>query len=247
MKPFNVAVILPQPHCNMYCNFCVTEDSFDRMTFQQGLDLLDHIRALGVKNVVIGGGEPFFWPHDIVRYCQEAKNRGFLVQVGTNGTLLPQGFEHISCIDRYVLPLESMDVKSHDAMRKFGESHHGMIMECLERLKKARKSLTLSTVITDFNKDDILELANFIREYDRDTEHVHAWHLYQFIPLGRGGKKNADILRVPQGVYDDIVSQLKARDFRFHIFKRSDMYHSQTVEFFWYEKGKIVNMGGLRN
>ncbi len=97
--------------------------------------------------------------------------------MGTNGTLLPQGFEHISCIDRYVLPLESMDVKSHDAMRKFGESHHGMIMECLERLKKARKSLTLSTVITDFNKDDILELANFIREYDRDTEHVHAWHL----------------------------------------------------------------------
>jgi hypothetical protein len=52
---------------------------------------------------------------------------------------------------------------------------------------------------------------------------------------------------VPQGVYDDIVSQLKARDFRFHIFKRSDMYHSQTVEFFWYERGKIVNMGGLRN
>jgi organic radical activating enzyme len=103
MKPFNVAVILPQPHCNMYCNFCVTEDSFDRMTFQQGLDLLDHIRALGVKNVVIGGGSLLLAPRHRA-LLPGGKNRGFLVQVGTNGTFLPQGFEHISCIDRYVPP-----------------------------------------------------------------------------------------------------------------------------------------------
>ena len=242
-----VAVILPQPQCNMYCNFCVTEDNFDRMTYDQGTRLLEHIKGLGVKNIVIGGGEPFFWPYDIIRYCEEAKDMGFLVQVGTNGTLLPKGFEELDCIDRYVLPIESVDMDTHDSMRQFRGSHHGIIIECLERLGKAGKSVTFSTVITEFNKNGIIELASFLREYNDTNHNIHAWHLYQFIPLGRWGKPNAAKLQIPPEQYENICRKVKDMELPFHIFKRSDMYHSQTVEFFWFERGEIRCMGGLKN
>jgi len=235
-----VAVVFMQPACNMHCTFCVTEDNFDVMSHAQAETLLTYLKKIGVKSLVIGGGEPFDWPGDLVAVSQFAKQIGFsTVQVGTNGIALPDGFELIESIDRFVIPIESADPEPHNAMRLYQNRHHGIIMNRLDKLKQANKSVTLSTVITEVNKRGIITLAEFIRKHNESTNHIHAWHLYQFIPIGRGGAVHGDDLRIEPAEYNEIVESVKALDLPFRVYRRSDMYASQTVDFFWYENGEI--------
>ncbi len=234
-----VAVIFLQPHCNMHCTFCITEDGFDVMTFAQGLDLLVGLRAAGVSTVVIGGGEPFDWPHDPLRLAAEARRLGFLVQIGTNGIALPEGFERLACVDRWVLPLESIDPEPHNRMRLYRDRHHQIILSRLAALREARKSVTISTVITQANHEAVFEIAEFLREEQRRGGHIHAWHLYQFIPAGRGGAVHGPALRLEPEGYDRIVDRVQSMNLPFRVYRRSDMYRSRTVDFFWYEGGRI--------
>ncbi len=236
-----VAVIFMQPACNMHCTFCVTEDNFDAMTFPQAIALLKHLKQIGVRSVVIGGGEPFDWQNgNLIEVAQAAHDLKFkTVQIGTNGINLPEGFENIEAITRYVIPIESAKPEPHNRMRLYRNHHHEIILDRLAKLKHAKKSVTLSTVITEVNKDTILELAEFLRAYHADSNHVHAWHLYQFIPIGRGGALHAPELQIPEIAYQNIYESVQALTLPFKTYRRTDMYASKTVDFFWYHKNQI--------
>ena len=238
-RRLSVAVLLLQPACNMACSFCVTEEGFDVIRFDQALALLDQLTARGVRNIVLGGGEPLVWPGDVLRLAGEAAARGMCVQVGTNGIRLPQGFEELDCVDRWVLPLESVDPRIHDEMRYRPVGHHALILRRLDALARAGKSVTLSTVLTAVNVAGAGELAHFLEDYHAHTENVHAWHLYRFLPLGRGGASNADSLTIPRSEYLAACERVSEHDLPFRMFRRADMYRSRTVEFFWSEGGVL--------
>jgi MoaA/NifB/PqqE/SkfB family radical SAM enzyme len=228
-----------QPACNMACSFCVTEDGFDAIRFDQALDLLEELTARGVRSIVLGGGEPLVWPGDLLRLAGEAKSRGFCVQVGTNAIRLPHGFEELDCIDRWVLPLESADPEVHGRMRYRPAGHHALILRRLEALRRVGKSVTLSTVVTAVNAAGVEDLARFLEEYHAHAGNIHAWHLYRFLPLGRGGASNADSLAIPEREYLAACERVTERGLGFRVFRRADMYHSRTVEFFWSEGGVL--------
>src|ERR1039457_4762113 len=107
IDPSHIAVIFLHPACNMTCTFCITEDNFDTMTQDQVLELLHLLKKANFSSIIFGGGEPFEWPGDLLFLTKEAKQLGFLVQVGTNAVALPQDYQNIKSIDRYVLPIES--------------------------------------------------------------------------------------------------------------------------------------------
>ncbi|MBI5362135.1 MAG: radical SAM protein [Planctomycetes bacterium] len=241
--PPSVAVVLLQPQCNMTCTFCVTEDGFDPMPFDEAVALLDHLVRAGTSSVVLGGGEPFHWPGDVVRLARAARERGLAVQVGTNGVDLPAGFAELDCFDRWVLPLESVDPGPHQAMRRFEHRHHAVILERLAELQRARRSVTLSTVLTKVNVGSVQDVAHFLRDYHAVVENVHAWHLYQFLPLGRGGAKHGTELAIPEADYRAAVAAVKQLTLPFRVFQRTDMYRSKTVEFYWRAQGRFVAGG----
>src|SRR3989338_7610500 len=135
----SIAVIMLDPRCNMQCRFCITEDAIESVSYESALKLLDWLKPRGFDNVVLGGGEPFLWKGNVLRLAQAAKKKGWLVQVGTNGTLLPDGFEHIQEIDRFVLPIESTDAGVNDNLRIYHRSHHALILDRLAKLKAAGK------------------------------------------------------------------------------------------------------------
>lgn len=237
-----VAVVMLLPTCNMHCTFCVTEEVFESMPERLAWQLVEQLHDRGVKAVVFGGGEPFVWEGDLLGLCRHARALGFTVQVGTNGIELPDGFANLTEVDRWVIPLEAAEATMHDAMRLYRGEHHSIIMERLAALKDARKSVTLSTVMTQTNVSGIDDLAAWVEAYDRGTEHVHAWHLYQFLPLGRGGAVNAARLTLPEAEYEAVCERVKARPgMRPVVFKRANMYRSQSVRFWWYEGGKVMS------
>ncbi len=234
-----IAVVFLHPACNMTCTFCGTENDIDSMTPEQAWTLFDRIKGRGFGNVVLGGGEPFAWPHDVVSAAEDAKANGLFVQVGTNGIGLPADFEALDCIDRYVLPLDGADAEGHNAVRITRNGHYELIVKRLETLRRARKSVTVSTVVTSRNANDLDRIGSFLATYHEWGGQLHAWHLYKFLPIGRGGRENADTLSIPDADYNAACAVVKGRDLGFPVYKRQDMRHSRHVDFFWYEGGAL--------
>ena len=239
-NPPRIAVVFLHPGCNMTCAFCVTENTIDIMDYAQAVRMLHAIRERGMDSVVLGGGEPFTWPHDVVPLTAEAKDLGFHVQVGTNGVALPDGYERIESIDRYVLPLDAAGSEAHNRLRCYQDGHHQVILDRLMRLRDARKAVTVSTVVNAWNIDALPEIAAFLQTYQASGGTIHAWHLYKFIPQGRGGAEHADSLDISEQAYHAACDHVRATNPGFDVFKRRDMFHSRTVDFFWYEDGRIV-------
>lgn len=241
----SIAVVMLHPACNMFCSFCVTEDQLSSFSFEQAVSLLDDLKQTPIDNVVFGGGEPFTWQHDLIRLSEEAKVRGFFVQVGTNGIRLPENYTKLSTIDRYVLPLESIDEDAHNTMRIYKDEHHAIIVERLQELKAAGKSVTISTVVSQENIDGLVDLARFLKDYNDGRGLLHAWHLYKFIPEGRGGRPNAPQLEVSMQDYDRVTKQVRQMDLGFSVYRRKDMYDSKSVDFFWCERGRLKSTGKI--
>jgi MoaA/NifB/PqqE/SkfB family radical SAM enzyme len=164
---------------------------------------------------------------------------GFLVQVGTNGTVMPGGFERMEGIDRYVLPLDAMDPRIHDMLRPHRPSHHALMLERLEALRASGKSVTISTLVTSRNLNEVVEVGDFLKRKDAGSGWVHAWHVYRFLPLGRGGERSARLLFVSEGAYDRLASEIRSRKWPFRIFFRKNMYRSRLVDFFWHEEDRL--------
>ncbi|GMV94057.1 MAG: hypothetical protein AMXMBFR82_38350 [Candidatus Hydrogenedentota bacterium] len=222
----------------MTCTFCGTENSVDGLTPDQARDTLRVILQRGFSNVVLGGGEPFVWKHDVVALAREAKGMGLFVQIGTNGIDLPHGFEALACVDRFVLPLDGYDAESHNAVRIARDGHFQLILNRLEALRSAGKSVTVSTVVTSRNIGALNRIARQLAEYAERGGQLHAWHLYKFLPIGRGGREYADELAISDAEFIDACTSVKAAHPALTIYRRNDMRFSRHVDFFWYEGGK---------
>ena len=226
----------------MTCSFCVTGSNLSSMRRDQALSLLDTIADHGINNLVLGGGEPFTWEPGILSFAEMAKRRGFFVQVGTNGVALPEGYERTPWVDRFVLPLDGADAETHNRLRHYKEGHYQLIRERMARLREAGKSITVSTVVTAWNIDALPEIGVLLADDVLAGARLHAWHLYRFIPEGRGGRIHAAQLNVTETAYDAACAEIKSLDLGFTVFKRKDMRHSRTVDFFWYE-GETLRVG----
>jgi len=234
-----IAVLFLHPACNMSCTFCITDNALDTMTFAQAQEVLAVARSRSMTNVVFGGGEPFAWPHDMLRLAGWAKSQGHFVQVGTNGISMPEEPAYVDVIDRYVLPLDAAEASIHNQSRRYGAGHHGLVLGRMEALRHAGKSVTVSTVVTTRNSGHLEGIAELLNDYAARGGRLHAWHLYKFIPEGRGGATHADELDIAEAAYDAACARVKDRCAGFRVFKRKDMRHSRSVDFFWMEDGVL--------
>ncbi len=223
----------------MSCPFCASETGFSAMTFEQAQTLLEELAARGLRNVVLGGGEPFLWPHGVERLGRRARELGFVVQVCTNGASLPAGFERVEGIDRYILPLESMDPARHDPLRRHRDGHHRIVLERIRKLAGSGRELTVSTVLTRENIDELPAIAEYLARARRDGVALHAWHLYRFLPVGRGGARNAERLEVARESFARACAAVKRLDLGFPVYRRDNMLRSSSVEFFWFDGARL--------
>jgi len=238
----SIASLFLSPQCDMSCRFCASESDFSVMTFEQAEGLLRSLRERSFRNVVLGGGEPFLWPHGLERLSRLARELGFLVQVCTNGVALPDGFECIASIDRYLLPIESMDPRRHNELRRYRRGHHEIVVRRIESLAGSGRELTISTVVTGENLDELEEIAHYLKQVRRSGVAIHAWHLYRFLPGGRGGARNAASLSIGRDAFVRAAAGVKRLSLGFPVYRRDNMLRSSSVEFYWYE-GAALRIG----
>ena len=245
-----IAAVFLLPKCDMGCSFCGSELGFDQLRFDEALELFNALARAGYSNLVLGGGEPALW-RDGHRHLGDlasaAKERGFLVQVNTNGIALPtepsRHYLDWAGVDRFILPLDGATADSHDALRITLSPKPGghfklverRVAECIER----GRELTFGTVLTAGSATEVDGLVELLRERLAAGARIHAWHLYRFQAVGRGGVGAATKLAIESRPYREACRRAKAAGLPFPVYQRDDMLHSTTVEFFWHEAGRL--------
>jgi len=236
-----IAAIFLQPQCDMRCSFCAADENYDRMTRAQAEQLIDKLADEKYESIVLGGGEPMIWPHDTLSLAEYVQSRGMVAQINTNGQRLPDGFAQDTRTNRWILPIESHDSQTHNAMRHTPPLHHQLVQAHLNTLQKnAKTKVTLSTVVCAGNIDHLPQLTAEILKRIKVGLPLHAWHLYRFIPQGRGGKSSAARHAVSTEAYIQHAREAKAKlAAAGHIaYLRPDMSQSTTVSFHWLQGGR---------
>lgn len=83
--------------CNLRCSWCDTPYTWDWKRFSPGQEsvevepayVAEAIRGLGLRNVVITGGEPLLQKRQLESLVRELKSGGLRVEIETNGTVAP--------------------------------------------------------------------------------------------------------------------------------------------------------------
>jgi MoaA/NifB/PqqE/SkfB family radical SAM enzyme len=239
-----IAAFFLLPDCDIRCTFCISHNGFDVVDFERARGFLELLSRTSIESVVLGGGEPLLWPHGLGRLARLCAELGLTSQLNTHGGGLLERLEELDGVDRFILPIESTEPSVHDNLRRGRFGHHAMVTDLVARLIDAGRELTFASVVTSENHRHVGDIALWLAGLRERGARIHAWHLYNFLPEGRGGsRKLVAGLAVSREEFLAACATAKAASLDFPVYRRDDMLRSSTVEFFWFESG-VLRMGG---
>ncbi len=241
-----IATVYLLPKCDLACRFCGSDQGFNALDETEALRFVNFVATNGYSSVVLGGGEPLLWSGDLERVGAHARDLGLVVQLNTNGVAWRDELETTDAITRIILPLDGAAAESHDYLRKPRGGHREVVEDRLERLAKSGKEVTIGSVICRPNLDELPQLATELDQRAADGLNLHAWHLYRFRPIGRGGAIDGrnDEFGLELDEFRAHCQPIQAGQFpraaqrSWAIYRRPDMTQSRDVDFFWKNKGE---------
>src|SRR5438093_10270779 len=155
--------------CNLRCVMCYT-DCFNtpdmlrqELSLREIVRIMDEIREAGCLELCLTGGEPLA-RKDFLDIYAHAKQKGFLVTVFTNGTLLTE-----KIADLWVqYPPAMIEISLHGLTKESFEritQGPGSYERCLEGIRlilDRHLPLTLKTSGMTVNRDEILEIKQYV-------------------------------------------------------------------------------------
>lgn len=148
--------------CNCKCYFCkVWRKPIIEPTLEQALHTVDILNEMGCYSLSITGGEPLLYPHiaEVVNYAHE---KGFIVQINTNGSLLAENVSTISNADLVTISLDYHN-QEYDKARE----HPNLFKKALKgahACKRANLRVDFSALL--LGDQDILKLADLSRVFN---------------------------------------------------------------------------------
>ena len=182
--------------CNLKCEHCYLPAGFvDTNEFPDGyyrdaelsqsqcFRVIDEIAEINPNVLLIlTGGEPLLRP-DILEISDYAARTGFLVVMGTNGTMLNDQTvqkmrEH--GVSGAGISLDSVNPVNHDKFRGLEGAWEGL-MRGIENLKRANLDFLVQTSVTRWNYDEIPQIVELASQLG-----AKVLNLYFLVKTGRG-------------------------------------------------------------
>jgi len=158
--------------CPLECRHCYNNLPMDdagarreEMTLAEHRRLLDELVELGCLWLLYTGGEVFARP-DFLEIYREAKSRGFLITLFTNGTLITPRVADVLAEWRpfaVEITLYGATQQTYEALTQIPGSYK-RCMEGIERLLERKLPLKLKTVPTTVNRHEVYEMKRFAEE-----------------------------------------------------------------------------------
>jgi mycofactocin biosynthetic radical S-adenosylmethionine protein MftC len=154
--------------CNIACVHCLSSSGRRRpreLTTQQALALVDELAEMQVFQIHFGGGEPFIYP-GIWQVLERCSNRGLVMCISTNGTLITQErarrlkqFEPLY----FQVSLDGSTPETNDSIRGKGVFKRALCG--LELLAAENHSLTVNSVLTKYSFYELDRLYEIAAEF----------------------------------------------------------------------------------
>ncbi len=153
--------------CDLHCKHCYDREKRSPLTAEEGLGIIDDFeRFCQEKNVrghiCFSGGNPFMSPH-FFRLYEAAADKGFAVSILGNPVSeeeLQRALD-IRMPEFFQVSLEGLE-EHNDVIR--GEGYYRSVMDFLDLLREKEVSSAVMLTLTKANMDQILSLAERLRE-----------------------------------------------------------------------------------
>lgn len=152
--------------CNLRCSYCYAniDDRFNKkvrdFTTQEVKDLIDELYDMGMRWLIILGGEPLV-RNDIGEITKYVNKKGILCELVTNGQLVKEKIEEIKDVDSICFSIDG-DEESNDKVR--GKGSYKKIIEGLKEASKREITCRLHAVLSKHNKNCLEHLSKISRE-----------------------------------------------------------------------------------
>jgi len=159
--------------CNLRCVHCylgprlgIQESESAEMETSGMLDIIDEITDAGCLYLLLTGGEPLL-REDFPRIYRHAKERGLLVTVFSNGTLISEKILGLF-LD---LPPHEVEISLYGATAQTYEKITGVrgsFEKCIRGIKLLTDNhirVNVKTILMTLNKDELSAMENMAREF----------------------------------------------------------------------------------
>lgn len=178
--------------CNANCVYCFTNSNSitkQEMTDEEIIFLINSLFGLGIKQLSIGGGEPFL--RNLTKIISEVE-KDINISITTNGTILDD--EIIECIkNRNVKITISLDSLNSQHMKKVRKGIDlSDVLNNIDKLVKfqdIRKNLSIRSTISTNNITDLKELVDYC-----ESKKIPRLKINSINAFGRG-KRCVDIIQ----------------------------------------------------
>lgn len=199
-------IIQASNRCPCYCLGCYNHftDAADIPTEQIVRFTESYIHRFNTKKVTISGGDPLM-RKDIVCLLDDPMGLGIAVSVDTVGLSIVQDQILTDILKRASvvgLPLDGMTDKTLNTFRTGLQ-----ISQLLQVIRIASENglrICVNTVVHAQNLHELSLIAQFVNE----TEGVKKWQLFQYMPIGPRGSKNAAQYMIADQIFQTICEQV---------------------------------------
>jgi radical SAM protein with 4Fe4S-binding SPASM domain len=189
--------------CNLSCIHCRRITVADQLVPQdlstpESLDLVDQVAALAAAGstrtiLVLSGGEPLYRP-DIYEIAGHATDRGLIVALATNATLVDAGVARRikeAGIRRVSVSFDGADAATHDVFR--GAGAFDRTLEGIEHLRRASVPFQINTTVARHNVHQMPQALQLAKDLGSQ-----ALHLFLLVPVGCGVEIAEDAQITPE-------------------------------------------------
>src|SRR5437867_1712212 len=161
--------------CNLHCVMCYT-DCFNtpdlipqELSLSEIIRIMDEIREAGCLDLCLTGGEPLA-RRDFLEIYTYAKQKGFLVTVFTNGTLVTP-----KIADYWVqYPPAMIEISFHGLTEQSfdqitqGPGSYARCLEGIGLIRERNLPLMLKTTGMTINRHEVLKIKDYVEGLGRD-------------------------------------------------------------------------------
>lgn len=192
--------------CNLQCKHCFGDFGVgNEMTLEQISYILEQLKEIGVLEISITGGEPFYHS-DIFSIIEMIIEKGFILQITTNGTLVTDEF--IKTFKRYgdkcfrlSISLDGIS-EIHDMIR--GEGTYDRVMDNIKKLQNNNIDFGFNTVINNLNIDTFGEFLNTL--YNKK---IYKGSYSLIKPLGRARDSELNLIDINENSWRNKIRLVK--------------------------------------
>jgi MoaA/NifB/PqqE/SkfB family radical SAM enzyme len=188
--------------CNLGCPFCFRTRDVPVDT-DNAKRIIDSLVTGGAQTLAFAGGDPTLRA-DLLELVKYAKVAGMRVEVQTNAhSVGPVAWSALLASDRVCLSLDGSTPERHDAVRKT-RGNFAKVVRTAEALSRAGIALTVRTVVTRENCNDVLHIARIIAAFPT----CERWTLLEFTPVNEGYANRARY-ELPLGSFERATEAIR--------------------------------------